>query len=384
MAHNFYRSEVPSGENAAVNADIQRLRDAGVSVETLFEYSDLISRRKLGRARAALRMFGSREMDDNVTHAVRDQGANLLHIHNLYPLISPSIIRTAKRLGIPVIASVYNYRLVCAKGTFYRDGAICTECAGLRVAWPAVQHGCYRDSRIESGVVTAAMGFHAGTWALVDRYIAVSPFIAEFLEGLGIPSDQISTMPNLPAAAGSPPPEMGAGVLYAGRLDPAKGINLLLEAWETLEPDPHRPLVIAGDGPARAAVLAAEARRPDIRFVGARPPSAVGELIDSAAATCMPSLWFEGLPMIFIESIAHGRPVVATTIGSLGRLVNDRIGWLVQPTVSALASALAEARVGSIGRGARAREVYEQSYAEPAGINQLVSIYADVLGRHKP
>jgi glycosyltransferase involved in cell wall biosynthesis len=359
------------------------LVDAGLQVETLFEYSDLISHRKLGRLRAGLRLFGSQRAEEEVTRAVRDRGANLLHIHNVYPLLSPSIIRAAKALGIPVVASVYNYRLVCAKGTFYRDGAICTKCAGQQIAWPAIQYGCYRGSRIESSLIASAMRLHASTWQLVDRYIAVSPFVAEFLIGFGIPPDRIETKPNLPASPGSPSPHAGAGVLYAGRLDTSKGIDLLLKAWETLEPDPGRPLVIAGDGPARASVVEAASRRSDIRYVGIRPPAEIGDLIDSAAATCVPSLWYEGLPMIFVESISHGRPVVATTIGSMGRLVDDSIGWLVQPTVHDLASALAEARHGSYSRGARAREVYDERYTEAAGIDQIRLIYADVIARHQ-
>lgn len=380
VAHNFYSSDVPSGENAAVEADVRLLRNAGITVETLFTHSDSIGDGARGRFAVLAKLFGSRTADQYVATAVKQRGVNLLHVHNLYPLISPSVIRAAKRCGIPVVATVHNYRLVCAKGTYFRNGHICTSCNARTWAWPAVAYGCYRGSRAQSLALTSAMSFHRTTWSLVDRWLGVSSFVAGFLERAGIPAHRIRVRSGLPYATGQPAKHRGAGILFAGRLDPSKGIGLLLEAWERLEEDPSRPLIIAGSGPSKDAVVAAAARRSDIEYLGVIPPAAVGQVIDRAAATCIPSVWYEGLPTALLETMAHGRPVVATAIGSLRDVVTDEVGWAVEPNADALAKALSEARRGSASRGAQARQLYERNYTEETGLQQLCSVYAEVLG----
>jgi glycosyltransferase involved in cell wall biosynthesis len=379
FAHNFYRSAVPSGENGAVEADLRLLRSAGIAVETLFTTSDSISTGRFRDATAVMTLFGSAQADRFVRRAVRERGANLLHVHNPYPLISPSVIKAAKEVGVPVVATIYNYRLVCAKGTFFRNGEICTLCMGHRWAWPSVVHACYQRSHLKSAAIASAMTVHAGAWRMVDCFIAVSPFVGEFLERMGVAEDRIRVRPNLPSFSGSPSDSSGSGVLYAGRLEPDKGVELLLAAWDRLPVDSTRPLIIVGDGSSRDSVAGAAKRRRDIRYVGVVPQSAVGELIDQTAATCIPSIWYEGLPTIFVQALARGRPVVTTSVGSLGRAVDTAVGWVAEPAVEPLAAALQEARGADDMRGRRARALYEREYSETVGLERLRAIYDECL-----
>jgi glycosyltransferase involved in cell wall biosynthesis len=379
IAHNFYSSKIPSGENSAVEADVRLLRSAGLTVETLFERSDSIPSGPFGLVATLPKLFGSRDADRYVANAVRKRGANILHVHNVYPLISPSVINAAKVVGIPVVATIHNYRLACPKGTFFRDGAICTSCEGHRFPWPSVRYSCYRGSRVQSSAIAAAMMIHSPTWRLVDRYIAVSSTIADFLTRLGVAVSRIRVRPALPSKAGSPAPKEGSGVLYAGRLEKEKGIELLLGAWAKLEDDSSRPLVIAGAGSAEDLVRSAAAQRTDIQYLGLVDQDRIAELIDETAATCIPSIWYEGLPTIFVQAISHARPVLVTTVGSLARVVSRDNAWIVEPDVASIAAALADARSGSHVRGLLARELYDREYSESVALDRLQTIYSELL-----
>src|SRR5437773_39112 len=224
IAHNRYSSAQPSGENTVVDAEIAQLRAAGVEVVPFLRSSDEIGALPaaqkallpLSPIRAAPAQAALREL-------IRREKPDLLHLHNPYPLISPWIVRTAHAEGLPVVHTVHNYRQVCANGLYFRDGHICHDCRGRAVPLPAVQHACYRGSRAQSAVMATALTVHRSTWRSVDRYIALTDAIATHLRDFGIPAERIVVKPNAAPDPGPPPP-LGDGFLFLGRLSPEKGI----------------------------------------------------------------------------------------------------------------------------------------------------------------
>src|SRR4051794_33501406 len=161
VVHNQYRSAMPSGENAVVRDEVELLRRAGVDVYSYIRGSDELQYMSRGeRAALALRPVYSRKDTEAVEGVIRGFRPDILHVHNPYPLISPWVVRTAKRLGVPVVVSIHNHRLVCSKSTYFRDGHICRDCASTRLPWPSVLHGCYRDSRPQSAVMAVALTAH--------------------------------------------------------------------------------------------------------------------------------------------------------------------------------------------------------------------------------
>ncbi len=383
VVHNRYRSTVPSGENRAVEQQILLLRSAGIQVETYFRSSDEIEGfGPLACAGLALRPIYSREDVHAFRRAIANFRPEVVHLHNPYPLISPAIVRVAHSAGIPVVQAVHNFRHVCASGVFFRDGRVCEDCRETSMPWPAVAHGCYRGSRAQSAVMATSLIAHRSTWKLVDRFLPVSDFVADFLAEIGVPRERITVVPNALPDPGPPVPP-GDGFLFAGRLDPEKGVGLLLNAWEQSNLGSTTTLTIAGDGPLRQSVESAAARLPGIRFEGFVSSARVRELLRACRVLVLPSLWYEALPTIVLEAFAAGRPVLATTVRTKPGLVDEGVGWHAPPDPSALAAAARAVHVSESvdALGHEARRRYETIFAPERVRSAMVNLYSDVILR---
>src|SRR5262249_18996412 len=136
----------------------------------------------------------------------------------------------------------------------------------------------------QSVIMATALAVHDSTWHSVDRFIALTAGIADYLREYGIPPERITVKPNAVADPG-PPPAAGAGdgALFAGRLTPEKGIMLLLEAWSTSPEGELGSLRILGDGPLRGAVIDAAGKRNDVFYLGSMDNAGVQRAMRSAA-----------------------------------------------------------------------------------------------------
>lgn len=251
VAHNRYASGAPSGENVIVDAEIAQLSTAGVSVLPFLRSSDEIGTFSTAQ-KVLLPLSPIRNGDSQraLEKLIKAEKPDVLHLHNAYPLLSPWVVRTAHAHNVPVVHTVHNYRQVCAPGLYFRDGHICTECRGKAFALPAIQHACYRGSKAQSAVMAATLAVHRGTWRGVDRFVALTDRIAEHLRDFGIPDERITVKPNgIPDTGAATAP--GEGFLYAARLSPEKGLELVLDAWRRHPDGALGPLRIIGDGPLR-------------------------------------------------------------------------------------------------------------------------------------
>lgn len=380
VLHNRYSSGTPSGENNLVDIEVAALRAAGVDVETLLPSSDEIAKMSIsGKVGAALSPVFGLSKGNELNALLRSFRPDVVSIHNPYPLISPTAISACSRVGVPVVATINNFRLRCINGLFYRDGHICTDCEGRRVALPGLVHGCYRDSHIQSAIMTTAVARHRPTWAGVARYVAVSNFVADRLMAWGEPADKVVVKPNFVEDPGELSP-LGEGFLYAGRLAQEKGIMLLLDAWEISGLGATTRLVVVGDGPLRAAVEHRSLSLSGVQLTGSLVPSDVEQHRRATAVTVYASLWFEAHPAI-AESFAHGHPVVTTDVGALGTLVDDEVGWRAAPNAASLAAALVQAnnRNEQQLRGAAARKRYLERYRSEVVLSTLLGIYEGVM-----
>lgn len=190
LVHNSYRSDSPSGEQRVVDDESALLSAAGVSVVKYFRSSDEIAQfSAIRRTELPVRPIWSVEDTRRFRAVLAQCGPDVVHVHNVYPLISPGVVTVASELRVPVVQTVHNYRHVCANGSFFRDGHICTDCAGRKTAWPAVVHGCYRGSRAQSLIMATSLRLHAQTWRRVQLFLPVTQFMADYLESAGIPPD---------------------------------------------------------------------------------------------------------------------------------------------------------------------------------------------------
>jgi glycosyltransferase involved in cell wall biosynthesis len=379
VAHNFYRSDVPSGENQLVRAEVELLRDGGVDVVEMFEDSDAIPGGVGGLLRAAPGPVYSSKGVRRFTRLLRETDPDVVHLHHVNPLISPWVVRVAGQHGVPVVHTVHAYRHSCVNGLHIRDGRVCTDCVGTRLNLPSVRHGCYRGSRLQTVPVTVGLDVHRRTWRDgVTRFLALTEFMRDMLAATGVPPDRITVRPTWVADPG-PVTEPGGDVLFVGRLDAAKGVDRLLHAWAAGGRDSGRRLRIVGDGPLAGQVADAAAKDESLQHVGALDPAGVRAAMQEAAYVVAASRFFEGYPLVVAEAFGAGRPVLTVSGGSVGSIVGDEGGWTVAPSTEAISAALASITDDDVRRqSALARARYERDNTPSRGLSSLLDVYADV------
>ncbi|NYF55932.1 glycosyltransferase family 4 protein [Micromonospora purpureochromogenes] len=409
VAHNRYREAQPSGENTIVDSEIAQLTDAGVEVLPFIRSSDEIpSMSKAAKALLPISPIWAPRAQEDLSRLLTAHRPDVLHLHNPYPLISPWVVRTAHRHGVPVVQTVHNYRQVCSSGIYFRDGMICQDCKGRALGVPAVVHRCYRNSRAQSALMATTLAVHRGTWRSVDRFIALTSAIADHLRDYGIPDERIVVKPNSVPDPGRPAP-LGDGFLYMARLTPEKGLDLLLEAWRRHPVGTLGTLRVAGDGELRPLVEAAAADRADVVYLGQLDRAGVRAAVEASAVVIAASMWHDVLPTVIIEALASGRPVLGTALGGIPYLVGadgprepagtgsaeiasavpgggvaplpagvvtGTAGWVVPPEPAAMAAALPVARAGAAALSQPARLRYEQTFHPDVVTKRLLDIYA--------
>jgi glycosyltransferase involved in cell wall biosynthesis len=377
VAHNRYSSAQPSGENTMVDAEIEQLRGAGVEVLPFLRSSDDIGTLPTAqRVLLPVSPIVSPGAVSALKKLIRDERPDLLHLHNPYPLISPWIVRTAQAHGLPVVQTVHNYRQVCVNGLYFRDGHLCQDCRGRAFPLPAVVHSCYRGSTAQSVIMATTLTVHRRTWRRVDRYVALTDAIAAHLRDFGIPDARIVVKPNALADPGPPPP-LGEGFLFAGRLSPEKGLRLLVEAWSRHPEGSLGTLRIAGDGPLRPVAEAAAEARSDVVFLGPQSQEGVRAARRDSAVLLATSTWHDVLPTVILEALADGRPVLGTALGGIPYLVGDA-GWTVPASVDALAAALPVAAAGAADLAPLARKRYESTFTPELVTQRLLDLYTEL------
>jgi glycosyltransferase involved in cell wall biosynthesis len=381
QVHTRYRQA--GGEERVVEAERLLLEAADVAVaQVIFDNADLRESRSLaGDLRLATSAVWSRSAARRVRAAIVASRPQVVHVHNTFPAASPSIYPAAAAERVPVVQTLHNYRLVCPAATAFRDGHACTDCLGKAFPLPAVVHACVRGSRSQSAVAGATIALHRAIGTFRDKialYLALTEFQRSLLMSGGYPSDRIRVLSNFL----EPDPGEGSGprsrVLYVGRLSVEKGILPLLRA-AALVPGRVR---IAGDGPLAPQVQAAAADG-SIDYAGLLARPAVEAEMQHAAAVALPSIWFEGFPLVVGEAYATGTPIIASRLGSLAELIEDGVtGLLVAPNdAGALADAIRwacdhPAEMRRMGVNARGR--YEERYRGPTHLAGLLDAYASV------
>ena len=395
MLHNRYQHA--GGEDAVVQAEVALLESHGHQVELLEAHNDAITG-GLGKARAALSALYSMPGRRRAEAAISRYRPDVVHVHNFFPLLSPSVYDACREAGVPVIQTLHNYRLACPNALFFREGKVCEDCLDQPFPLSGVMRGCYRNSRSQTAGVAAMIALHRlrDTWGQrVNAFIALTDFQKGKFIQAGLPADRLHVKPNFafdpgPRSDGS---ELGGYGLYVGRLSEEKGIQPLLRTY--IEHRLSIPLKILGGGPLREPMeqeIRAAGLEGVVEFLGPRERSEVSRLMQGARFLVFPSICYEGFPMAIAEAFAAGIPVVASRLGAVPDiLMNGKAGWLATPGdpdswAATLRAAWAD-QEGTWQRGKAARQAYEALYSPDANYRQLLSIYeaaAERSDRHAP
>lgn len=324
VVHNRYRSAQPSGENQVVDDEIALLADVGGHHVVRYERdSDDIEKFSwAARATVPLRVAWSPADSRRFRHLVEVERPDVVHVHNVFPLISPSVPVAAHLLGVPVVATLHNYRLVCAAGTLLRQDEACQACVPHGPA-SAVRYGCYRDSRAATLPLAGSIALHRATktWPRsVSRFLVMSQFARELMARAGIPDSLITVKPHSVPVSASLRNGPGEGIVFVGRLTRHKGVDLLLDAWEPA----MGQLTVIGAGEERAALeRQAITLGVDVVFVGSLPRDAVLTHVLNARALVQPSRAYETFGLAAAEAMSLGVPAVVPRGGALAELVRD-------------------------------------------------------------
>lgn len=381
--HNRY--QMRGGEDEVFESESRLLREYGCKVEMISQEAanpaGLIETARIGfNAVWSDAWYGKfRKQLEEIRPAV-------VHVHNFFPIVSPSIYYACHDAGIPVVQTLHNYRLLCPGATFYRDGKICEDCLHGSLL-NGVAHGCYRDSIMGTAVVARMLSVHRKrqTWStMVDRYIALTEFSRQkFIEG-GLPAERIVVKPNFVLPDPGFGKEKGNYALFVGRLSDLKGVPTLLKAWKMLS-EPI-PLMIAGDGPYREQ-LEAELKQAGLSTVNYRGRLSRTDTLaamQGARFLIFPSEWYEGFPVTIAESFACGTPVICSRLGSMLEIVADGITGIHFEAGSPedLAGQVRwawthPAQVSAMSVAARAE--FEARYSAERNYEMLMDIYEGVI-----
>ncbi|MFF0967472.1 glycosyltransferase [Streptomyces sp. NPDC003703] len=387
VVHNRYASAQPSGENRVVDQEVALLREAGHRIEVFERRSDDIAARSLpGKAAVPLLVPWNPAVRAELAARLRTARPDVVHIHNVFPLLSPAVLAACADTGVPAVATLHNYTQVCPPGTLHRDGRACTECVGS-TPLPAVRHGCYRGSRLATVPLAVGMAVNRRRWWTgVERFFCISAAQREVLVRAGMPAGRLAVKHNFVPEPGVRRDGPGEHLLYLGRLAETKGVRLLMAAWDEIAAGGGAgvPLVIAGAGPLEREVTAWAAGRDDVRYAGLLDGDECRRTVARSVAVVAPSTWLEAFGLVVVEAMAAGVPAVAAAHGAFTELVEDGVtGLLHRPGEAAsLASCLrritAEGAPGeAMGRAARLR--YEQGFSPAVGLERLLEGYRSAI-----
>ena len=379
QVHNRYR--LPGGEDAMVKSTLAALNRRGIEASLFEKSSETVGSSLVGKMHAFASGVYSRAAAREMSHRLADARPDVVHVHNLYPVLSPSVLGACRRAGVPVVMTCHNYRLICPIGVLYRRGSVCELCAAGREYW-CVLRNC-RD-RLDESVAYALRNAVARIAGLYKRnvtcYIAVSEFLKRRLVEAGFPTDRIEVVPNIVSIPeASPDPPRGEYVAYVGRLTAGKGVTTLLEAARAL---PDVPFRLAGEG--ELAPWVREMAPPNLSSTGLLDDAELADFYAGARFLVVPSDWYETFGLVAAEAMVRGVPVIASRSGGLREVVEDNVTGLLFDAGDAadLAGKIAHlwnepalcCRMGRAGRERVIREYNEEAYCKC-----LVAVYRKAM-----
>jgi glycosyltransferase involved in cell wall biosynthesis len=386
IVHNSYRQF--GGEDVVFRQESELLKRAGHRVITYLRHnSEEEKYRGLGRVKLLSKVIWARDTQQEIKSLLGREKPDLVHVHNTFVMVSPSVFSACREAGIPVVMTLHNYRLYCPAATFFRDGHICEECVDHSL-WSGIGHGCYRGSHAATAAVALMLAVHRQrqTWSReVDYCIALTQFARGRFIRAGFPAPKVLVKPNFVHPDPGVRDDSGDYAVFVGRLSPEKRLNTTLAAWTRLSKS--IPLFIVGGGPQRAE-LEGQALRSGLRritFLGHLPREEALAVIRGARLMIFCSEWYENFPVTIIESFACGVPVIGSRLGAMKEIVEDgRTGLLFSPGDAGDLADTVERAWGNqrlmASMSAEARQEYENKYTAAKNYPLLMDIYRRTLG----
>lgn len=328
MVHNFY--QIGGGEHTVFENEVKLLRDHGHEVIEYTRSNDELKKSKIKLIFSPFSTLWSFRTYRDVKRLIKEKNIDIVHCHNTFPLISPSVYYAARKCGVPVVQTIHNFRFLCPNGTFFCDGKVCELCRENGNFRSAIKNKCYRDSTIQTLIVVAMLTLHRflGTYKKIN-YIFLTEFNKEkFKDLIDINGKNVFVKPNFVDVKQNQGDSREKGQIVkfvcAGRLEENKGIGLLIERWKSLSRDYY--LHIYGYGTLKDQVEKATKEQENVQYFGFKSQDEIFRDLRSSYGLIFPSIWYEGFPMIIAESFALGVPVLTTSMGNQADVINQSCG----------------------------------------------------------
>ncbi|GMG72638.1 glycosyltransferase family 4 protein [Priestia megaterium] len=386
--HNYY--QLDGGEDKVVEEEIKLLKQNGLEVNKYsVDNKDIEIRSFTKKVKLALNTIWSQTEYGRLTDYISKEKPDIVHFHNTFPLLSPSVYYVCQKMNIPVIQTLHNYRLGCPSAMLLRNNEVCEKCISGSLL-NSVKYGCYRNSRVQTVPLSTMLYTHRflNTWNnKVDKYIALTNFAKEKFIQIGLNEDKITVKPNFIEKHIEVGIKKEDQVTFVGRISKEKGLHLLLAAWSKVGSKVNTKLNVIGDGPLRKELESKYQHLSNVNFLGKLDSKDVLSYMSKSKYIIVPSIWYEGFPMTIIESYSVNTPVISSNIGSLKEVViNEVTGFHfennnINSLENTLKKALHYSDYDKLQRNIN--EQYEKKYTPSANFKMLINIYEEVVRSKK-
>lgn len=380
IVHNYY--QVPGGEDTVVKNEGDLLKANGHDVYLYTRSNDEIESGNIfTKTKLFFNTIFSFKTYRDVKKIIKEKGIDIVHVHNTLPLVSPSVYYAAFSRKVPVVQTIHNFRFLSPCATLTRNNKICEECI-TRGLHQSLKFKCYRNSFIQTFAVYIMLKIHRmiNTYNKINGYITLTEFNKIKLLNLIKDEEKIFIKPNFVKLSDCrfTQRSMKNFFVYFGRLDKLKGINLLVDVWKNID---NEELYIIGDGPERDNIkkIINENKLTNVKMLGFMKREEAFNILKDTKALIVPSQWYEGFPMTIVEAFSLGVPVIASDIGNLSSIINNRNGLLFKHNdISELINKIKKMSLNrelnkELNNGAY--ETYENLYSDKINYKQLLNVY---------
>jgi glycosyltransferase involved in cell wall biosynthesis len=377
IIHNKYQQY--GGEDSVVAEEEKMLRQYGHVTQLYTKDNQIVDR--MSKLSLLANTLWSRNTTKEVGQILEASKPDVVHIHNTFPLVSPSVYWEINKQGIPIVQTIHNFRLSCLQAMFLRKGSVCEKCLG-KFPWRGIVNRCYRDSMASSTVLAMMLQLHRmiGTYGnKINAYIALNKFCKNKLIEMGIQENKIYIKPNFIESKNNDDNiENDGNPLFVGRLSKEKGIDLLADVITNM---PNRQFDIVGSGPESDTLE----NIPNAIMHGKLSQNKVQQMMKKAPFLILPSIWYENMPMTLVEAFANGTPVISSRIGALIELIDDgntglhfKLGSSDDLRKKITWALINKDQMKNMGNNAK--KVYLNKYTRDINYHQLIDIYKKAHG----
>lgn len=372
IVHNEYGKF--SGEEAVVLSHYNMLLEAGFTVKMYIRKGDEVRGNLAGHLNAGLSGLHSPKSVREIKEVIAEFQPDIAHIHNVFPLISPSVIEVFNSKNVRVVMTVHNYRLVCPNGLFYSNNEICEKCSGGK-EWNCIVRNCEKNLvKSTAYALRNVVARHRGVFDGVDAFLCLTNFQKGKLVSNGFKEEKIFVLPNF-LRGELPARELRKGSYFVtvGRISPEKGLEKLIEVASSLADIEFK---VAGQ--LRKGYLNNVILPSNLELVGQLSSMELSELYRNAIALIHTSNVYEGFPMVFPEAMSYGLPIIAPKMAGYPEVVENNVNGFLYTTNDCLVSAIEnlwQSEELCSAMGAANYSKCERLYTKRAYLTQVMKVY---------